>query len=483
MSTTSRHRSGRPGADPQRSRGATATGTGTRTGTRTRVRTQSGGALAGLRNERTKIVGDRTGMLADLQVVLVRAGRSAGNAIGIATRHVTAVVTPLGWSMLAVVAVSFIVGYAASWMELVAVAWAGTVIIAVASLFLIGAGGHDIGLRMPHDRVVVGDRAVGALTVTNPKRRRLLGATIEIPVGDGLLELPLPSIGAGGSHDDVFTVPTTKRGIIEIGPVRTVRADPIGLVRREQVWAARVELYVHPKTVSIPSASTGFVRDLEGHQTRDLTSSDVAFHALRDYQPGDDRRYIHWKSTARQGELMVRQFEETRRSHLMVALSLAEADYEDDEQFELAVSVAGSLGVRAIRDARTVSVVASERTPEFAKRKVFATRNLRTVTPVRLLDDLAGVTKVSSALGITDLARVAAEQVSGISVAFLVLGSTPTVAALRTAAASFPAGVEVVAVVCDAGFAPGLTRVGELTVLTVGFLDDLQKSLARSGAL
>lgn len=439
-------------------------------------------ATRGLSNERTRIVGERTGVLADALVLAVRLGRLVARAVAAASRHVRAVVTALGWSMLVVVILAFVVGYAAGWAELVAIAWACAVIVIVASLFLIGSNAHEISLKMPHDRVVVGERAIGSLTARNPRRRRLLGAQVEIPVAAGLLELPLPSLSAGAVHDDVFTVPTVKRGVIRIGPVRTVRADPIGLVRREHVWAASVELYVHPRTVSIPSTSTGFLRDLEGATTRDLTTSDIAFHALREYQAGDDRRNIHWKSTAKQGVFMVRQFEETRRSHLMVALSLAAADYETEDQFELAVSVAGSLGVRAIRDARTVSVVVSERTPEFAKRKVFAARPLRTVTPSMLLDDLAGVEYASSALGIVDLARVAGEKTTGISVAFLVLGSPPTVAQLRTAAAAFPAGVEVIAVVCDTGYTPSLTRVGELTVLTIGFLDDLQKSLARSRA-
>jgi uncharacterized protein (DUF58 family) len=292
----------------------------------------------------------------------------------------------------------------------------------------------------------------------------------------------VPSLPHGGAAEEPFTVPTSRRGVVRIGPVRAVRADPLGLVRREHVWASTLELFVHPRTVPIPSTSTGFVRDLEGQVTRDLTSSDVSFHALRDYQPGDDRRYIHWKSTAKTGVHMVRQFEQTRRSHLLVALSRASADYEDEEQFELAVSVAGSLGVRAIRDARTVSVVASGQTPEFAKRKVFSVRSLSTLTPVRLLDDLARIELADSALGVVDLARVAGEQGAGTSVAFLVLGSRPTPTQLRAASACFPAGVEVVAVVCDPGYAPALKRVGELSVLTIGFLDDLQKALARSRA-
>jgi uncharacterized protein (DUF58 family) len=224
--------------------------------------------------------------------------------------------------------------------------------------------------------------------------------------------------------------------------------------------------------------STGFIRDLEGAPTKDLTTSDVAFHSLREYVPGDERRNIHWKSTAKTGSYMVRQYEETRRSHLMVALSLAAGDYASDDEFELAVSVAGSLGVRAIHDSRTVSVVASEKTPEFAKRALYAVRRLSTINRGRLLDDLAAVETAEAALRLPELARVAAESAAGISIAFLVCGSTVTPTQLRTASAQFPVGVDVIAVVCDPEAVPSLRRVAELSVLTVGFLEDLQKSLA-----
>ena len=61
--------------------------------------------------------------------------------------------------------------------------------------------------------------------------------------------------------------------------------------------------------------------------TQDLSSSDVSFHALREYVPGDDRRAIHWRTTARTGRFMVRVFEETRRSHLFMLLSVSPDDY------------------------------------------------------------------------------------------------------------------------------------------------------------
>lgn len=440
------------------------------------------GGAADLTNERTRLVGNRTGFLADAVVSVVRFTRSTRVVVRAGARRIAAVVTPLGWTTAVFVPVAFVGGYTLGWLELVAIAWAGIVLLVVAALYLIGRAELTVTLTAAHSRVVVGERVVGGVSVENLSRHRVLGTTLEVPVGGAIAELTMPSLRRGGVFFQEFVVPTERRGIVQVGPVRTVRADPIGLVRRELVWSGQEELFVHPRTIAIPSTSTGFIRDLEGKPTRDLSDSDVSFHALREYQPGDERRYIHWKSTAKTGRYMVRQFEETRRSHLVAALSLAEADYASDEEFELAVSATGSLGVQAIRDARTVSVVVSEKTPEFAKRKVYAVKPLSTVTRSRLLDDLAVIEASRTALRIAEVARVTAEGVAGISVAFLVCGSGASAADLRAASAKFPIGVEVVAIVCDPASIPGLRRMAGLSVFTIGYLEDLQKSLARSAA-
>jgi uncharacterized protein (DUF58 family) len=471
-----------PGTASRPARGSTRSSTRSNATSTGRFDSQFTTGTRGLTNARTRIVGERTGFLADAIVALVRFFSAIRDVLAAGFGRVAAVVTPLGWAMLLVVPLSLGFGYGFGWIELVVVGYALIALMIIAVIYLVGRSPIAITLDVPHSRVVVGERAVGLVHVTNPARRRALGVTVEIPVGPGLAELALPGLRGGAEVSREFVIPTARRGVVPVGPVRTVRADPVGIVRREVLWADVAALFVHPRTIGIPSMSTGFVHDLEGNPTRDLSTSDVSFHALREYMPGDERRYIHWKSTARTGKYMVRQFEETRRSHLVVALSLATSDYATEEEFELAVSVAGSLGARAIRDARTVTVVASEITPEFAKRKVFAVRALSTLTRSRLLDDLAVVDMSPTALAITDVARVSGEQASGVSVAFLVCGSGVTAQQLRAASTKFPIGVEVVAVVCDPERTPGLRQVAGLSVLTIGYLEDLQRALARSAA-
>lgn len=448
----------------------------------TTVRSDTFGTTTGLTNARTRIVGNRDGLLADLIVSTVRSARLIASASRSIALQISAVVTALGRTIICAIPIALVWGYVSGWSELVAVGYTSAVLLLVAGIYLIGRNTFTVTLDLGHSRVVVGEPALGRVSITNPSRYRIFGARAEVPVGSVLAEINLPGLAAGSAFEHEFRIPTMRRGMLTVGPVRTVRADPVGLVRRELTWTGVHELYVHPRTIAIPSTSTGLIRDLEGNPTRDITSRDVSFHALREYAAGDERRNIHWKSTAKTGTYMVRQFEETRRSHLVIALSLASADYASGDEFEMAVSVAGSLGIRAIRDVRNVSVVASAHTPEFAKRKVFAVRTLSTLSPSRLLDELSLVEQAESALGLTDMARVAADQVSGISVVFLVCGSTPTPGELRAASSRFPAGVEVVAVVCDPETVPGLRRVAGLSVLTIGYLQDLKKSLAKAAA-
>jgi uncharacterized protein (DUF58 family) len=395
-------------------------------------------------------------------------------------RRVDAVVEPLGWAILAIVCASFVVGYVAGWTEFVTLAWTGLVVLVVAAVFLVGRTRHEATMRIPVGRVVVGDQAAIQLTVVNPTRRRLGRVRVEVPVGEAVADFAIPGLAVNDRFDDVFLMTGTRRGVVPIGPVRTIRADPIGIVKRERRWDERVDLFVHPRTISIPSISTGFVRDLEGIPTSELTSSDLSFHSLREYVPGDERRAIHWKSTAKTGQYMVRQYEETRRSHLMVVLGLHPAEFATEEEFEMAVSVTGSLGTRAIADGRDVAVVASavSRPGTVPPRPI---DHLASLSPNRLLDDLCRVDTSTTALRLGDVVRFASESVAGVSLVFLVCGSTATASSLSAAAANLPPGVAVVAVVCDPEIVPSMRRIGDLTVLTIGFLDDLVGSLLRAG--
>jgi uncharacterized protein (DUF58 family) len=88
--------------------------------------------------------------------------------------------------------------------------------------------------------------------------------------------------------------------------------------------------------------SAGFAKDLEGPTTDDSPSGDIAFHAVREYQSGDDPRHVHWMSSARTGQVMVRHYVDNRRPHLTVVVDSSPDGWTDDE-FETGIEAAASL--------------------------------------------------------------------------------------------------------------------------------------------
>lgn len=355
------------------------------------------------------------------------------------------------------------------WDELRVVALAAGAVLVVATAFLVGRSPYAVTMDLAHRRVVVGERAVGRVEVRNVSSRATLPAEIELPVGRSTATFALPRLAGDSTHEDLFVVPTRRRAVVTVGPVRSVRADPLGVARREVRWTEPVELFVHPRTVALAGTSAGFFKDLEGRVSKDLSPSDVAFHALREYVVGDDRRHVHWKSTARTGQLMVRQYEETRRSHLAVALSTHLADYgSDPDEFELAVSVAGSLGLHALREERDLTVL--------TQAGALATR-----TAGRMMDDLTRAEASARSVDVVALAAALARSAPGASIAAIVVGSQTTPTQLRAASVRLPVEVKVVALRCELGAELSRRAIADLTVLTIGDLDDLPTAMRRLG--
>jgi uncharacterized protein (DUF58 family) len=384
-------------------------------------------------------------------------------------RPVLAVVSALGAVVIGGVVLLWVLGGAYGWQEAKVAALLGTLLVLIAVGFILGTSMYAVKLDLARTRVAVGDNAVGSIAVTNSSARPVLPATLELPVGQATALFHLPRMAAGAVHEDLFTIPTTRRAVITVGPVRSVRADPLHLLRRQVLWTEPTDLFVHPRTTALDGPAAGFLKDLEGLPTTELSSADVSFHALRDYVPGDDRRHIHWKTTARTGKLMVRQFEETRRAHMAVALSVNTDEYAREEDFELAISAAASLGRQAIKEARELSVV-TQRGP------------IRCETGKNMLDDmtrLAGHTRRGTAV---DLARSLSDSVPNASVVFFVVGSKVTPSQLRSAAASVPPGVRAFAVRCYSGAQSARANIADLTVLTLGDLGDLAAVLRKAVA-
>ncbi|GAA3807664.1 DUF58 domain-containing protein [Cellulomonas soli] len=389
-------------------------------------------------------------------------------------------VSATGWGVAVVAVLGLVLGRWLGWAEAASLGAALAAVLVVALLLTVGRTRYAVRLDLADRRVRIGERAVGGLTVRNTARGRSLPARVELPVGAGRAEFAVPSLAAGAEHDELFAIPTARRAVVVVGPVESVRGDALGLVRRTLRWTRPVELFVHPRVVPLHGASAGVLRDLEGQSTRDLSDADLSFHALRDYVQGDDRRAIHWRTTARRGTLMVKQFEDTRRTQTAVVLATDAADYADLEEFETAVSVAASLGVQTLREQRDLTVLAGP-------------GRLRVNTPPLLLDDCsrimlgssagsAGLGRgrdVPSATGTALLGRRVAREAPDATVAVLITGSVATDAALRLGARHVPTGTRTVVVSCVTGGELRVRTQSTLTLASLATVDDLPRVLRR----
>ena len=404
-------------------------------------------------------------------------GKSSNNATMVSPRKAQAsrqhplkaladLVTPTGWALVFFVAVSLILAATLRWVEALACALAGVVALVLAATRVAWRPPHLVSIRVPNERIVAGQTAVGELVVRNERARPVRAGIIELPIGTGMGEFVVPPLGAHATWDEMFLISSRHRGLINVGPARSVRSDALGLLRRVRSWDEPVVLHVHPRTVRVPFDATGFQLDVEGVSTGKLSSSDVSFHALRDYEPGDDRRAVHWQSTARLGKLIVRQYEETHRSHHVIVLDTSR-DAWDHDSFETAVSVAGSLGLANLRESRPVSVTTTDEW-------------LPSSVAMRLLDSLSEISRRSSG----DLAlrvREAVAQRPGVSALTLIVGPETTDSDAAHLARLAPIDVPVSIIRIGESKARARRNLGRGVLLDCATLDDLPRIIVAGG--
>ena len=375
-------------------------------------------------------------------------------------------VTPTGWAVITLVIVGLVLAVAFQWVEALACALAGVVALALAAMRVAWRPPHVVSIRVPNERIVAGQTAVGEISVRNERARSARSGIIELPIGTGTGEFVVPPLGAHETWDEMFLISSRHRGLINVGPARAVRSDALGLLRRVRMWDEPVLLHVHPRTVRVPFDATGFQLDVEGVSTGKLSSSDVSFHALRDYEPGDDRRAVHWQSTARLGKLIVRQYEETHRSHHVIVLDTSR-DAWDHDTFETAVSVAGSLGLANLRESRPVSLSTTEGW-------------LPSGVAMRLLDALSEV-KARSFGDLSRRVREAVAQRPGVSALTLIVGPNVTDIEAAHLARLAPIDVPVSIIRIGAEGVRARRDLGRGVLLDCSTLDDLPRIIVAGG--
>jgi uncharacterized protein (DUF58 family) len=150
------------------------------------------------------------------------------------------------------------------------------------------------------------------------------------------------------------------RGRFRTGPLMVRTTDPFGLVRLDRQFVTTTEVLVTPQVVPLPVLRTaggaGSTGDARPHRIGVVGQDDVL---VREYRQGDDVRRVHWRSTARRGEIMVRREEQAWDPSAAVLLdsrSRAHAGRGMRSSLEWAISAAASIAVHYLNDGFSVEI-------------------------------------------------------------------------------------------------------------------------------
>ncbi|MGE0818639.1 MAG: DUF58 domain-containing protein [Candidatus Nanopelagicales bacterium] len=171
---------------------------------------------------------------------------------------------------------------------------------------------------------------------------------------------------SGGRRDVRYELRSPVRGRYTVGPVSVQLVDPFGLCRATRQFATTDTLTVVPATVPLPGIPLG--GDWSGlgeARARAVASAGEDDVIPREYRIGDDLRRVHWKSTAKSGELMVRREEQPWRTRATVFLDTRAVAHRGDGpagSFEWAVSAAASIAVHLARRGYAVRILDADGT-------------------------------------------------------------------------------------------------------------------------
>jgi uncharacterized protein (DUF58 family) len=209
-------------------------------------------------------------------------------------------------------------------------------------------------------RVPAGQTATVTLRLENVSRvpTGLLLAEDTVPYALGTRpRYVLDKIERNGSRELTYSLRSDLRGKFEIGPLQLRAADSFGLVELTRSLSGRTTFVVTPRVVHLAETviSRSWAGDGDGRARLSSTAGEDDV-IPRAYRNGDELRRVHWRSTARYGELMVRREEQRWRNKATVFLdsrSRVHAGSGAASSFEMAVSAAASLGVHVANEGLT----------------------------------------------------------------------------------------------------------------------------------
>src|ERR1700677_4648504 len=312
----------------------------------------------------------------------------------------------------------------------------GALLMALPLLSAFGSGRARYRLscvrQLTPSRLPAGQSAALTIRLTNVSRLRtgLLLAEDTVPYALGSRpRFLLEGIGAGGSRSYTYQLGSDTRGRYTVGPLRVRVADSFGLVSITRAFTSSSVLTVTPRIIPLarPPAGGYWLGDSDQGR-RSIAASGEDDVAPRAYRTGDSLHRVHWRSTARYGELMVRREEHYWRNTASLFLDSRRTAYSS-ALFELAVTAAASIGVHLAGEGFEARFVTSEgEVPRQGSFRDTLLDTLAVLRPSRALGLEAGIRALGNGDGqlIAVLGELTAGQAQELSAARH--GTTPALA-------------------------------------------------------
>lgn len=267
--------------------------------------------------------------------------------------------------------------------------------------------------RLGSDRIFCGEETELSIEIVNAKPLPLpwLWISDRFPHNLTLITGRLATTTAGGDEQEnisflfdlvsvrwyerlqrTYRIRGTKRGVYEFGPVSLISGDLFGLREKYERMEETNRLLVYPKVVPVTALGLSFERPGgEVKATRKVIEDPLRMSTVREYVPGDNPRHIHWKNSARVGNLQTKVFDPSANPTLVLFCDLQTHFYPYSfvpEYLELAISACASIALYALNNRQAVGLYVNGG-PHGAGHWAFVPPGRSPAQATRILDTLA----------------------------------------------------------------------------------------------
>lgn len=172
----------------------------------------------------------------------------------------------------------------------------------------------------------------------------------------------MPRLPGGGSRQLSYRIAEPLRGVYRIGPAKAATGFPLGLVRAEaDIEATDTQLWVYPRLFALEAFPyEGETRRTWMRAVSPHAGGEDDFAGVREYRHGDSPRHVHWRASARHGELIVREYQRVAATTLTVLIDLSVASVHGtgaETTLEYAVRIAGSCVRHALAQGHAAQIL------------------------------------------------------------------------------------------------------------------------------